>query len=259
MINVTIIHNYLHYHINIIYIMKDFSKIKIILVETSHPGNIGSVARAMKTMSFNNLFLVNPKCKINEISYAMASNAGEILDNVIISEDLLEVIGDCQYIIGATARQRDIPIEIINPKRFAEKISIYNDEKIAILLGNEARGLTNEQLSLCTQGLHIQSNKDYSSLNIASSLQIILYEVFCKIGNNKSDINKITKSDLASNEKLIGLFDHIDGLLRNVNFIKDDRPMIVRKINHIFKKASLTEEEINILRGILTAIEKHSQ
>ncbi len=101
--------------------------------------------------------------------------------------------------------------------------------------------------------------EDYSSLNIASSLQIILYEVFCKIGNNKSDINKITKSDLASNEKLIGLFGHIDGLLRDVNFIKDDRPMIVRKINHIFKKASLTEEEINILRGILTAIEKHSQ
>lgn len=238
--------------------MKDFSKIKIILIETSHPGNIGSVARAMKTMCFNNLFLVNPKCKINEISYAMASNAGDILDNVVISENLLEVIRDCQYIIGSTARQRDIPIKIISPKKFAEKISIYDNENIAIILGNEARGLTNEQLSLCTEGLHIPSNKNYSSLNIASSLQIILYEVFCKIGNNRSDINKIMKSDIASNEKLTGLFDHMDGLLRDLNFIKDDRPMIVRKINHIFKKASLTEEEVNILRGILTAIKKHS-
>ena len=92
-------------------------KIKIVLIETSHPGNIGSAARAMKTMGFSNLFLVNPKCEINDISYAMASNAGEILDNLIISDDLPNAIGDCNYIIGATARQRDMPIEILNPRK----------------------------------------------------------------------------------------------------------------------------------------------
>ena len=157
--------------------MKDFSNIKIILLETSHPGNIGSAARAMKTMGFTNLFLVEPKCEINEISYAMAANAPEILDNVIISNDLPNVISDCQFIIGTTARQRDIPIEIISPREFAIKVNTENYEKTAILFGNESRGLTNEQLALCSMGLHIPSNKNYTSLNIAFSLQIILYEI----------------------------------------------------------------------------------
>ena len=93
--------------------MIKFSKVKIVLVETSHPGNIGSAARAMKTMGFSNLYLVNPKCEINEISYAMASHAGDILDNAHVSNNLSEVLGNCNYIIGATARQRDIPIEIL--------------------------------------------------------------------------------------------------------------------------------------------------
>ena len=157
--------------------MNSFSNTKIILVETSHPGNIGSAARAMKTMRFSNLNLVNPKCKVNEISYAMASNAGDVLDNVKIYENLFDAIGDCNYIIGATARQRDIPIEIINPREVAKKVNTKSHEKTAIVLGNEARGLTNEQLSMCTIGLHIPSNIEYTSLNIASSLQIILYEI----------------------------------------------------------------------------------
>ena len=239
--------------------MIHFSNIKIVLVETSHPGNIGSVARAMKTMGFCNLNLVDPKCKINEISYAMASNAGDVLDNAKVFKNLPEVIDDCNYIIGATARQRDIPIEIINPKEFAIKAKHRDYQNIAIVLGNEARGLTNEQLSLCSVGLHIPSNKNYSSLNIASSLQIILYEILFESENEASYINKIDRSEIASYKVLNNFLQHMDKVLKDVNFIKDDRPMISRKINHIFKKAGLSEEEINILRGILSAIENHSQ
>ena len=239
--------------------MIQFSNIKIVLVETSHPGNIGSVARAMKTMGFSNLNLVDPKCKINEISYAMASNAGDVLDNVKVFKNLSEVIDDCNYIIGATARQRDIPIEIINPKEFAIEAKHRDYQNLAIVLGNEARGLTNEQLSLCSVGLHIPSNKNYSSLNIASSLQIILYEILFESENEASYINKIDRSDIASYKVLNNFLQHMDKVLKDINFIKDDRPMISRKINHIFKKADLSEEEINILRGILSAIENHSQ
>ena len=239
--------------------MNSFSNIKIILVETSHPGNIGSVARAMKTMGFNNLNLVNPKCKVNEISYAMASNAGDVLDIIKIHKDLCEAIGDCNYIVGATARQRDIPIEIINPKEFAIKAKHRDYQNLAIVLGNEARGLTNEQLSLCSIGLHIPSNKNYSSLNIASSLQIILYEVLFESEHDASYINKIDKNDVAPHKVFNNFLQHMDKVLKNIDFIKDDRPMISRKINHIFKKADLSEEEINILRGILSAIENHSQ
>jgi TrmH family RNA methyltransferase len=239
--------------------MIQFSNIKIVLVETSHPGNIGSVARAMKTMGFYNLNLVDPKCKINEISYAMASNAGDVLDNAKVFKNLSEVIGNCNYVIGATARQRDIPIEIINPRDFAKKVNKDSHETIAIVLGNEARGLTNNQLSKCSLGLHIPSNKEYTSLNIASSLQIILYEILFESEKSASSINKIDKSNIAENKKLVGFFTHLNKILKDINFIKDDRPMISRKVNHIFKKANLTEEEINILRGILTAIENHSQ
>ena len=239
--------------------MNSFSNIKIILVETSHPGNIGSAARAMKTMSFDNLNLVNPKCKVNEISYAMASNAGDVLDNIKIYKEFSEAIGDCNYIVGATARQRDIPIEIINPKEFAIKAKHRDYQNLAIVLGNEARGLTNEQLSLCSIGLHIPSNKNYSSLNIASSLQIILYEMLFESEHDASYINKIDKNDVASHKVFNNFLQHMDKVLKNIDFIKDDRPMISRKINHIFKKADLSEEEINILRGILSAIENHSQ
>ena len=239
--------------------MNSFSNIKIILVETSHPGNIGSAARAMKTMGFDNLNLVNPKCKVNEISYAMASNAGDVLDNIEIHKDLCEAIGNCNYIVGATARQRDIPIEIINPKEFAIKAKHRDYQNLAIVLGNEARGLTNEQLSLCSIGLHIPSNKNYSSLNIASSLQIILYEMLFESEHDASYINKIDKNDVAPHRVFNNFLQHMDKVLKDIDFIKDDRPMISRKINHIFKKADLSEEEINILRGILSAIENHSQ
>ena len=239
--------------------MKDFSKINIVLLETSHPGNIGSAARAMKTMGFTNLFLVNPKCEINEISYAMASHASDILDNARVSNNLSEVLSNCNYIIGATARQRDIPIEIFNPREIANKVNADLYDEIAILLGNEARGLTNEQLSLCSIGLHIPSNKNYSSLNIASSLQIILYEMLFESEHDASYINKINKNDVAPHKVFNNFLQHMDKVLKDIDFIKDDRPMISRKINHIFKKAELSEEEINILRGILSAIENHSQ
>ena len=125
--------------------------------------------------------------------------------------------------------------------------------------GNEARGLTNEQLSLCTIGLHIPSNKDYTSLNIASSVQVILYELLFESKYDASDINKFNKNDIAPNKMFNGFIQHMDKVLKDIDFIKDDRPMIKRKINHIFKKANLSEEEISILRGILSAIENHSQ
>ena len=107
--------------------------------------------------------------------------------------------------------------------------------------------------------MHIPSNKNYSSLNIASSLQIILYEILFESENEASYINKIDRSEIASYKVLNNFLQHMDKVLKDINFIKDDRPMISRKINHIFKKAGLSEEEINILRGILSAIENHSQ
>ena len=190
--------------------MIDLSNIKIVLIETTHPGNIGSVARAMKTMNFSNLYLVNPLCQINEISFAMASNARDVLDNAKIYNNLEEVTDDCDLIIGTTARQRDIPIEIVNPRELSKNIKTYQYEKIAILLGNESRGLTNQQLSKCRIGCHIPANKSYTSLNIAASLQIILYEILMESRYNVSNINKIDKKNRAKNDQFSSFLEHMD-------------------------------------------------
>ena len=217
--------------------MIDLSNIKIVLLETTHPGNIGSVARAMKTMNFSNLYLVNPLCQINEISFAMASNARDVLDNAKIYNNLEEVTDDCDFIIGTTARQRDIPIEIVNPRELSENIKTSQYEKIAILLGNESRGLTNQQLSKCRIGCHIPANKSYTSLNIAASLQIILYEILMESQYNVSNINKIDKKNRAKNDQFSSFLEHMDKVLKDINFVKDDRPTISRKIQYIFKKS----------------------
>ena len=224
--------------------MIDLSNIKIVLLETTHPGNIGSVARAMKTMNFSNLYLVNPLCQINEISFAMASNARDVLDNAKIYNNLEEVTDDCDFIIGTTARQRDIPIEIVNPRELSKNIKTSQYEKIAILLGNESRGLTNQQLSKCRIGCHIPANKSYTSLNIAASLQIILYEILMESRYNVSNINKIDKKNRAKNDQFSSFLEHMDKVLKDINFVKDDRPTISEKSNIYLKKLTSQRKKL---------------
>ena len=231
-------------------------KIKVILVETSHPGNIGSVARAMKTMGFKDLLLVNPKCKINALSYAMASSAKDILKNTLVSHNLTESLKDFDYVIGSSARKRGILIDFYSPKEVAKDIVRGNHKNICILLGNEARGLTNDQLSLCDAAIHIPANKNYCSLNIASALQIILYEVLVLHDNGSSNISN-KQQTLATNDRFNGMIEHLEGVLSGISILENDKPTLRNKINYIFKKAKLTDEEINIVRGVLTAIEKH--
>ena len=165
-------------------------------------------------MNFSNLYLVNPLCQINEISFAMASNARDVLDNAKIYNNLEEVTDDCDFIIGTTARQRDIPIEIVNPRELSENIKTSQYEKIALLLGNESRGLTNQQLSKCRIGCHIPANKSYTSLNIAASLQIILYEILMESQYSVSNINKIDKKNCAKNDQFSSFLKHMDKVLK---------------------------------------------
>tara|TARA_B100000686_G_C16742459_1_gene947425 strand:- start:597 stop:1313 length:717 start_codon:yes stop_codon:yes gene_type:complete len=231
-------------------------KIKVVLVETSHPGNIGSVARAMKTMGFKDLLLVDPKCEINSLSYAMASSAKDILKNSLISHNLTESLKDFDYVIGSSARRRGILIDFYSPKEVAEDIIRGNHKNICILLGNESRGLTNSQLSLCDSAIHIPANKNYCSLNIASALQIILYEILVLHSDASSNISN-TQQTLATNDRFNGMIKHLENVLSDIRILENDKPTLRNKINYIFKKAKLTDEEINIVRGVLTAIEKH--
>jgi tRNA (cytidine32/uridine32-2'-O)-methyltransferase len=159
------------------------SNIKIVLVETSHPGNIGAVARAMKNMAMDNLCLVNPKIFPSADATARASGADDILAAAKIYENLPDAIADCQLVLGTSARCRTISWPELSPHECAEKVIIQEPgNKVAILFGRENSGLKNHELDLCHYLLRIPCNSEYSSLNIAAAVQVICYELFVAAG-----------------------------------------------------------------------------
>ena len=228
----------------------------IILIETSHPGNIGSVARFMKNMGFENLALVNPLCEVNNLSMALSSNAKSIVENAKIYNTLDEALASFNCVIGTTARNRGIPVRILSPANILDQLNKDNIDKVAILMRNESRGLTNSQINKCNYVINIPTNSNYSSLNVASALNIILYEL-SKRSNSFSAVSE--GETVTSQENFSGMIEHFYSVSKQIGIMKDDRPMLRSKLNHIFKKSKLTDEEINILRGFLSAVEKHSQ
>ena len=159
------------------------SHIKIVLVETTHPGNIGAVARAMKNMSMANLWLVSPKIFPSADATSRASGADDVLANANICHTLQEAIADCQLVIGTSARSRSISWPEISPRDCAERVVIKEpDNKVAIIFGRENSGLKNHELDLCHYLLRIPCNSQYSSLNIAAAVQVVCYEFFVAAG-----------------------------------------------------------------------------
>jgi tRNA (cytidine32/uridine32-2'-O)-methyltransferase len=153
--------------------------IKIVMVETTHPGNIGAAARAMKNMQLSQLTLVNPKCPIGEIAYSRGSGANAILDNSQKVATLPEAVADCSLVVGTSARLRSLAWPELTPETLAQKVaSIGGDGKAAIVFGREHAGLTNEELKYCHYTVTIPTNPDFSSLNVASAVQVISYEIY---------------------------------------------------------------------------------
>ncbi|TAL46022.1 MAG: RNA methyltransferase, partial [Methylovulum sp.] len=155
------------------------SHIKIVLVETTHPGNIGAVARAMKNMKMNNLWLVAPKIFPSADATSRASGADDVLARATVCQSLQEAIADCQLVIGASARCRTISWPEMTPRACAENIVINEPKQsVAIIFGRENSGLKNHELDLCHFLLRIPCNAEYSSLNIAAAVQVVCYELF---------------------------------------------------------------------------------
>ena len=233
--------------------------IRIVLVNTTHPGNIGAVARAMKNMELNNLYLVSPKLFPHAEATARASGADDILQNATITSSLLEAVEDCQLVIGTSARERALPIEILNPKEAAEKVftELETGEKIALVFGTENFGLTNTELKLCHYHLHIPTNNEFASLNLAAAVLIIAYELKMAFADQKINLQNEPKLDIfASIDELEFMYEHLEKILVKTDFLDPKNPRhLMERFRRLFGRTRLEKSEVNILRGMLSAID----
>lgn len=232
-------------------------QIRIVLNNTSHPGNIGSVARAMKTMGLSELYLVNPVHFPHDKANEMASGATDVLANAKSCDDLHEAISDCTLVIGTSARDRAIPWPLLTPRVMAEKIKAESsDSQIAILFGREQSGLTNEELQLCHVHVQIPANPTYSSLNIASAVQIIAYELRL-VSEAYDEVQETWDYRLATADEMEKFFVHLQSVLVDIDFLKMSAPRkLMTRLRRLYFRARPDVMEMNILRGMLTAVQE---
>ncbi len=229
---------------------------RIILVGTTHPGNIGAAARAMKTMSQDNLYLVNPKEFPSAVATARAAGADDILSNASIHDDLKSAISDCELVITTSARTRSIPWPMVSPRECAAKTAESNGGNVAIVFGRENSGLSNEEMELGNLVLQIPTNTDYSSLNLASAVQIICYELFLK-RNVDEGIAKEEKVPFVSQEKIEMFFEHLEKCMIEVGYHDVNYPRrLMHRMRRLYNRAQLDESEWKILRGFLAKIQE---
>lgn len=238
------------------------SNIKIVLVETSHPGNIGGVARAMKNMCMSQLRLVNPKIFPHAEATSRASGADDLLARAGIYPTLQEAIADCQLVIGASARSRAISWPEISPRESAAKCLEQSSEtNIALVFGRENSGLTNQELDLCQYLLKIPCNPDYSSLNLAAAVQVVCYELFIAVGEKQQDsLHDKEEAPLASAEQMESFYQHLQQTLADIGFLQPEKTQsLMRKLRRIYNRTLLDTKELDILRGILRFSQNHNQ
>lgn len=237
-----------------------YENIRIVLVNTSHPGNIGAVARAMKNMCLQELVLVDPIAEFpSGKAWARASGAVDILDRTRRVATLDEAIADCQWVVGASARMRAIPWPLMNARDCAEKLVMESQtNKVALVFGRENSGLTNDELERCHHLVHIPANTEYSSLNIAAAVQVLAYEVHMAHLQQAGQARLKVENDYprVTAQELEGLYQHFEQALMAIDFYDPENPrQLMRRLRRLFNRVELDRMELNILRGILSAAE----
>lgn len=234
--------------------------IRIVLVNTSHPGNIGAVARAMKNMAISDLALVAPRKYPHDEATWRASNATDVLDEATVYDSLESAIADCGLVIGTSARGRTIPWPLLDPRHCAENAyAEANRHKVALVFGREDRGLTNDELQLCNLHVNIPANEEYSSLNLAMAVQVLCYELrMAHLSGEEGRLsaNPMAEWDMppASAEAVQRYFVHLEETLVEMGFLNPKAPkQLMTRLRRLYSRARPDEMEINILRGILTS------
>ncbi|MCG8368910.1 MAG: RNA methyltransferase [Proteobacteria bacterium] len=234
--------------------------IRIVLVGTTHPGNIGAVARAMKNMGLSDLRLVGPKVFPHEDATARASGASDVLDRAVVTTTLAEALTDCVYVAGASARTRAITWPCMNPRDCAGRLIRESAHgKVACVFGPEKSGLSNEDLDLCHTLLTIPTDPDFSSLNLAMAVQVLTYEIRVASTLDEGPTYDV-EAPPATGEEMERFYGHLEQVLRDIRFLDPDNPRhLMRRLRRLFIRARPDKNEINILRGILTAMDRERQ
>ncbi len=233
---------------------------RIVLVEPSHPGNIGAAARAMKTMDLSALHLVRPKRFPDPQADWRAAGAIDIVASAQVHDTLEDAIGDCGYVAGTSVRDRHIPWIVKSAEEFAQVVgSMPSDSSpVAILFGRENNGLSNEELAVCNVHVRIPSSTEYGSLNLAMAVQIVAYELFKTRG--RGDIQKNWDKRRARHREIMAMYEHLDRMLNSIGFFDPNAPRTAfTRLQRLLGRVDMDETEVQILRGIFTHVERAIQ
>ena len=241
-------------------------KIKIVLVEPSHPGNVGAAARAAKTMGIENLVLVNPESFPNPKATARATSAADVLQRAEVYPSLKQAIASCVLVVGTTARIRGLPCPEITPRKLGNRVwQEIEHGDVALVFGRESSGLSNEEMDLCQYYTTIPTNWEFSALNLAAAVQVISYEIFMAgVEATASGPVQIKKHEAviadeapATKAELEGYFQHLNDVLLEIEFLDPKQPkLLMRRLRHIYHRCGLNKLEVNILRGILSCTQR---
>lgn len=233
------------------------SSIRIILVGTTHPGNIGSTARAMKTMGLSQLYLVSPKLFPDYKANEMAAGADDVLQSAVVVRTLDEALAGCQLIIATSARPRGLSLPGLLPSSAAKLIDDKPDATVvALVFGREHSGLTNEELLKCHYHVNIPSNPDYSSLNLAMAVQIIAYELRMQLLSPKAEV-ALRVDEEATADEIEQFYEHLKEVFIQINFLKEANPRrLMQRVRRLFNRIQLEKMEVSILRGMLNQVQK---
>lgn len=235
-------------------------RIRIILVGTQHPGNIGAAARALKTMGLSRLVLVDPQEFPSDEAFRRAAGADDLLAAATVVATLAEAVADCRFVLGCTARSRRVALEEHDPRAAAAAaIARSGSGEVALVFGRERTGLTNEELQLCHAAVHIPANPEYSSLNLAAAVQVLTYELRVALLAASLPLHPEAGlagaghgEALASHAQLEGMFAQLGQTLDDIDFHKGRAPeSAMRKLRRLFMRSGLSEQEVRLLRGIM--------
>lgn len=238
---------------------QSLANIRIVLCRPTHPGNIGAAARAMKTMGLAHLILVDPKRFPAPEAAALAADAGDVLDGAVVLASLAEAVQDCRLVVGCSARPRRIGWPTLAPTEGAQRLlEASATGTVALVFGQERTGLTNDELDRCHAVITIPANPEYPSLNLASAVQVLAYELRIKAlaSMPEAGVGDATGAPITQ-DQLDLLYRHLEEVLVEIGFLDPANPrLLMRRLKRLFNRAGLDQNELNILRGVLTEVQR---
>ena len=236
------------------------SNVRVVLSHTTHPGNIGAAARAMKTMGLHHLYLINPRHFPDPHADTMSAGADDVLRNAVVCDSIDEALQGTVFVAAMTARLRDISHEVLTPREAMPLLAHHAAQhQVALLFGTEMSGLTNEEMGKSHLLVRIPANPQFSSLNLASAVQVACYELCVAMQYAGLNLQQV-EVEPARHEEIERLFVHLEEVLKQIGFFRNKQPnKLMQKLRRLYARASLEQEEVNILRGILSATTSYNE